>query len=385
MKEGVEASDPHRLSSSPVVDLSTDEVAPRIPATSSCRLPALIRAEKKILSHVWSALESIYVPIYNGKWKLRTVSMNKQSEETPVVLVHGMGAGVGFWALNLRAFASVRPVHAFDVLGFGQSSRPDFPTDASLAENEFVESIEEWRKSMDLDKFILLGHSLGGFLAASYTIKYPERVKHLILADPWGFPNPPDIADGPRLPLFIRGIIKVLQSFNPFSFLRAAGPFGPRLVRKLRSDLTQKFSHMLDEHTVSDYIYQCNAQKPSGEVAFKNMYQGLGYAKHPMVNRITDIPPSIPMTFVHGEESWIGSDVAFQVKDLRGESLVDIQLYEGASHHVYADNTEEFNRLVDPSYIDQYDHGNDGDRSHSVPSRTEPKSGIPAVEDLQVN
>ena len=41
-----------------------------------------------------------------------------------------------------------------------------------LAEMEFVESIEEWRQEMKLDKFILLGHSLGGFLAMSYAIRY---------------------------------------------------------------------------------------------------------------------------------------------------------------------------------------------------------------------
>jgi pimeloyl-ACP methyl ester carboxylesterase len=178
-------------------------------------------------SDVWDSLETEYVPIYNGKWKLRTISMNKESKATPLVLVHGMGAGVGFWVLNLQFFARVRPVYAFDLLGFGQSSRPEFPNEAMLAEMEFVESIEEWRKSMNLDKFILLGHSLGGFLAASYAIRYPDRVRHLVLADPWGFPEPPNEAEKRTpIPFWIKVIAKMIQPFNPFAILRAVGPLG---------------------------------------------------------------------------------------------------------------------------------------------------------------
>jgi len=59
--------------------------------------------------------------------------------------------------------------------GFGRSSRPAFSTDALDAEREFVQSIEEWRREMKLERFVLLGHSMGGFLATSYAIRYPSR------------------------------------------------------------------------------------------------------------------------------------------------------------------------------------------------------------------
>lgn len=110
-------------------------------------------------------------------------------------------------------------------LGFGRSSRPVFSSDATEAEEQLVKSVEEWRREMQLDSFVLLGHSMGGFLAASYAMQHPKRVKHLILADPWGFPEKP--ADvGQKIPLWIKAIAFVIQPLNPLWAVRVAGPFG---------------------------------------------------------------------------------------------------------------------------------------------------------------
>ena len=62
-------------------------------------------------------------------------------------MIHGMGAGVGLWAMNLESIAKSRPVYAFDLLGFGRSSRVKFPKDPMLAEMEFVEAIEDMEKA----------------------------------------------------------------------------------------------------------------------------------------------------------------------------------------------------------------------------------------------
>lgn len=100
---------------------------------------------------------------------------DRVERQTPLVLLHGFGGGVGLWAMNLDALSRQRPVYALDLLGFGQSSRPDFSADAQEAETQFVESIEEWREKLGLKRVILLGHNLGGYLAAAYSLKYPSR------------------------------------------------------------------------------------------------------------------------------------------------------------------------------------------------------------------
>ena len=79
---------------------------------------------------------------------------------------------------------------------------------------------------MGLEKFILLGHSLGGFLSASYSLRYPQHVKHLVLVDPWGMSKKPPEGVRREIPIYIRMILTVVNTFNPMSVLRALGPLG---------------------------------------------------------------------------------------------------------------------------------------------------------------
>uniref|UniRef100_A0A1B0GMC7 AB hydrolase-1 domain-containing protein n=1 Tax=Phlebotomus papatasi TaxID=29031 RepID=A0A1B0GMC7_PHLPP len=182
-------------------------------------------------------------PVVGEADKIWTVSLNAESPKTPLVLLHGLGSGVGLWILNLDSFAEHRPVYAIDILGFGRSSRPKFSTDAQKAEQQLVASIEEWRREMKLNEMILLGHSMGGFLAASYAISHPDRVKHLILADPWGFSEKPaDIASKYNIPMWVRVLAFALQPLNPLWAVRAAGPFGQWVVSKARPDIIRKYT-----------------------------------------------------------------------------------------------------------------------------------------------
>lgn len=314
--------------------------------TSMCLLQ---KSENQLFSYVKCTLEKKFVELKNGTkiWTIMSQGGNQAKRKTPLVLVHGFGGGVGLWVLNYAALAQHRQLFAFDVLGFGQSSRPQFPSKPEEAEETFVESIENWRNKLEIDEMILLGHSFGGYLSTCYALKYPDRVKSLILADPWGFPerNPNQPS---RAPLWIRVLVNLMSPFNPLALVRVAGPLGPGLVKKLRSDFRDKFQ-TLDENNetaILDYIYHCNAANPSGESGFKSISGPLGYAHRPILNRIGNLDPNIQVTFIYGARSWMDQNSGRIAQTLLPRNRVDVFSIKGAGHHVYADRPELFHEII---------------------------------------
>ncbi|EFX80395.1 hypothetical protein DAPPUDRAFT_304102 [Daphnia pulex] len=315
----------------------------------------LKRAESRILKVIKTAYEAKYVNI--GKCvggtenKIWTLMLNKDAEKTPLVMLHGFASGVALWCLNLDTLARERPVYAIDLLGFGSSSRPHFSSNALEAESEMVKSIEEWRKQIGLEKFVLLGHSMGGFLASAYALQHPDRVSHVVLADPWGFPDRPSGNDSNnriRIPPWVKGIAYLLQPFNPLWLIRVSGRLGPHIVRKARPDIFQKYAETVEDadEAISQYVYHCNAQSPTGESCFHAMMASFGWAKYPMLHRIPALRSDIPLTFIYGARSWVDRHPGQIIKDSRKESTVELHVIGGAGHHVYADKTEEFHHLV---------------------------------------
>ncbi|KAM3873472.1 1-acylglycerol-3-phosphate O-acyltransferase ABHD5 [Diretmus argenteus] len=308
----------------------------------------LTNAEDRMLRCIESNFSKHHVPVSNGRllWTL-SFNSNGTKDKTPMVLLHGFGGGVGLWAHNLDALSQRRPVYALDLLGFGQSSRPPFSTNAQEAEEQFVESIEQWRAEVGLEAMILLGHNLGGYLAMAYSLRYPGRVKHIVLVEPWGFPECPDTADEDRpIPVWIKALGAMFSPFNPLAGLRLVGPLGPTLVQTVRPDFKRKFSTMFSDNTVSEYIYHLNAQTPSGETAFKNMTIPHGWAKRPMLQRVGQLPPEIPVTIIYGSRSSIDSNSGSGIKEKRPKCHVEIITIRGAGHYVFADQPDDFNHRV---------------------------------------
>lgn len=133
-------------------------------------------------------------------------------------MIHGYGAGSAFWAMNLEEISQKHPVYVFDTLGFARSSRPEFSLDPKEIELQFADSIEKWREAMGFETMVLVGHSFGGYQASAYALKYPERLEHLILVDPWGFDKAQDPQNFPLWKLSIANILSYVV--GPFYAVR---------------------------------------------------------------------------------------------------------------------------------------------------------------------
>ncbi|XP_062291729.1 1-acylglycerol-3-phosphate O-acyltransferase ABHD5-like isoform X1 [Scomber scombrus] len=303
-------------------------------------------AEEKMLKSIKQPFSKQHVKISDGNY-LWTIAFSTQVQDRPtppLVLLHGFGGGVALWAQNLDSLSSSGPVYALDLLGFGRSSHTQFSPDPEGAEEQFVTALEAWREKVGLEEMVLLGHNLGGYLSAAYTLKYPHRVKHLLLVEPWGFPARPENPNHGSIPVWIRAMGAVMSPFNPLAGLRLAGPLGPMLLQTIRSDFKQKYSSVFDDNTVSDYIYHLNAQAPSGETAFKNMTIPYGWAKRPMLDRIGQVQADIPISFIYGSRSSIDSDSGYALKLSRPD--VEITVIRGAGHYVFADQPDDFNQTI---------------------------------------
>jgi cardiolipin-specific phospholipase len=156
------------------------------------------------------------VQLATPKHHINTITIESTSPSPspppPAVLLHGYGAGLGFFYKNLPVLADWverRGAKAFalDWLGMGRSARVPFTVKAKRedvsgrvegAESFFLDSLEEWRSKMGIEKMTLIGHSLGGYLSVAYALRYPTRVNKLVLLSPAGVPRNPNTTDPSR-------------------------------------------------------------------------------------------------------------------------------------------------------------------------------------------
>ncbi|HWG87237.1 MAG TPA: alpha/beta hydrolase [Candidatus Acidoferrales bacterium] len=101
----------------------------------------------------------------------------------PLVLVHGLGGRSEDWiALIPQLMNHGYRVYAPDLLGFGQSARPDVDYSISLEEN----IVRLLLDSQNLKQPDMAGWSMGGWIALKFAADRPERVHKLILLDSAG-------------------------------------------------------------------------------------------------------------------------------------------------------------------------------------------------------
>ncbi|KPI34828.1 putative cardiolipin-specific deacylase, mitochondrial [Cyphellophora attinorum] len=290
-------------------------------------------------------------------------ALNEFSVEHPgekadenLVIIHGYGAGLGFFYKNFEALSRPKgwQLYALDMLGMGRSSRPPFRIKAkgkqqqiTEAEDWFIDSLEEWRVKRKIDKMTLVGHSMGGYMAVCYALKYPGHLNKLILASPVGIPEDPyatqaampepqtstfqnefaqdaetettkqadgnnflnqrkkadkaaqeaqqapnanrlpadgkEVAPRRRIPKWVTWAWDA--NISPFSFVRWSGPFGPRLVSGWTS---RRFSHLPEAEAAAlhDYAYSLFRLRGSGEYALAYILAPGAFARSPLIHRI---------------------------------------------------------------------------------------------------
>lgn len=101
---------------------------------------------------------------------------------TPIVLVHGLGSSAQTWAPLTWLLSKEFLVYAPDMPGFGRT--PMAPEGVNILTH--VLYLERFLNALGYPRVILVGNSLGGWIATRFAAEHPERVEHLYLLNSAG-------------------------------------------------------------------------------------------------------------------------------------------------------------------------------------------------------
>ncbi|MDP6345616.1 MAG: alpha/beta fold hydrolase [Alphaproteobacteria bacterium] len=100
-------------------------------------------------------------------------------EGPPILLSHGFGASTDMWRGQVEAFSDRYRLIPWDMRGHGRTECPDDP--ARFSQDETVEDMRALLDHLGVEQAVIAGHSLGGFLSMAFHVRYPERVRALVL------------------------------------------------------------------------------------------------------------------------------------------------------------------------------------------------------------
>ncbi len=109
--------------------------------------------------------------------------MDEGSGNQTLVFIHGLGSYAPAWKKNIEGLKNEFRCIAIDLPGYGHSSKGDYVGDMRY----YADIVAEFIRKLDLKNVTLVGHSMGGQIAVTTGLSYPELMNQLILVSPAGY------------------------------------------------------------------------------------------------------------------------------------------------------------------------------------------------------
>ena len=118
----------------------------------------------------------------DGELYLKQWNTESEDHLAPIVMLHDSLGSVDLWRNfpEKIAEATQRKVIAYDRIGFGQSSEHSNQLQSDFISQEAHSGFKQVIKYLNVDKFIVLGHSVGGAMASYCAATYPKDCNALI-------------------------------------------------------------------------------------------------------------------------------------------------------------------------------------------------------------
>src|SRR5436305_6843132 len=101
---------------------------------------------------------------------------------SPIICVHGLTANAFCFQALADNLASDHRVFAYDLRGRGDSDKPESGYSIPIHAADLAELID----ALELDRPVVIGHSLGAMIALDFAAHYPQKLSKLVLIDAGG-------------------------------------------------------------------------------------------------------------------------------------------------------------------------------------------------------
>lgn len=248
-----------------------------------------------------------------------------QATGVPVVLLHGLRAYAQTWDNLIEALGDGFDCVALDQRGRGSS---DWAASDTYHTEVYVQDLEDLVNHLGFDRFVLIGHSLGGANALEFVRNNPERVIALIIEDI----GPGSSSSGDGAARIRREMTLTPLLFNGW---QAAEDFWRTSRPGLSAEgLASRLRHSMKEVAEG--------------VVWRHDQQGISHAR--LSIQPTDLWPAVkaldcPTLFIRGGRSdFLPASMLDEMR--RHNPQVRTVVVPDASHYVHDDQNETFNREV---------------------------------------
>lgn len=242
----------------------------------------------------------------------------------PIVLLHGLRSYAATWEPIAQRLADRWRLIALDQRGRGDS---DWDPAANYFTEAYVDDLAQWVDALGLDRFVLVGHSMGGTNAFVYTHRHPRRVAALVIEDI----GPGSSAGGAGAERIRRELQNTPQRFDSWDAARAWW----RTQRPLAS-----------EDAIASRARHAMREGADGAIVWKYDADGIARARLDTTQRFVDLWPCVrgltcPTLLLRGGVSDFLPAETAQAMAEAAPTLVRHDV-PGASHYAHDDNLPDF-------------------------------------------
>lgn len=164
---------------------------------------------------------------------------------TPILFLHGFTCDHRNWEPQVKYFSKKYKVITYDARGHGQSSPPD------TMPYSYAEDLAALLDYLNIEKAVVVGHSMGGTPAFFYAFNHPERVLVLVLAEGGAFISDTTLINPKNLQDYFSGFSYVYNVFQKEGIEKARAAW--LTINPIKNAAENPISHDLIKAMINDY------------------------------------------------------------------------------------------------------------------------------------